>query len=307
MLWLIAAAVLLFMAGAALMLWPLWRRSQEYSRVEGRLLGSARHAGELEEGRFGAHTLWRRLASGHGGGPSLMRDPVLARRLRQLGLRRAGDRAAVALVVQALPWVVVGGGLAISWISRGALTGEDIGLVAVLGLAALLLPKRVVGGLASARQMRIGEQVTTAVQILRMLLDSGQSVQHALGMVAVEGRDLMPDLSREIDLALNRARSGEGLVVVLDGLARDLEVPELDDTVLILKQVLEQGGNVDEPLTRLAALINDRQRTRVQEKVSKMSAKMSVVMMLFLFPALLVVLAAPGLIGLITALGGVGG
>jgi tight adherence protein C len=47
-------------------------------------------------------------------------------------------------------------------------------------------------------------------------------------------------------------------------------------------------------LLALKQLLDDRRLTRLQEYISKMSAKMSVVMMLFLFPALLIVLAGPG-------------
>ena len=47
-------------------------------------------------------------------------------------------------------------------------------------------------------------------------------------------------------------------------------------------------------LLALKQLLDDRRLTRLQEYISKMSAKMSVVMMLFLFPALPIVLAGPG-------------
>ena len=43
--------------------------------------------------------------------------------------------------------------------------------------------------------------------------------------------------------------------------------------------------------------------TTLQERVSKMSAKMSVVMIAFLFPALLIGLAGPGFIAIFKALG----
>jgi tight adherence protein C len=54
-------------------------------------------------------------------------------------------------------------------------------------------------------------------------------------------------------------------------------------------------------LLALKLLLDDRRLTRLQEYISKMSAKMSVVMMLFLFPALLIVLAGPGLTALTRA------
>lgn len=59
-------------------------------------------------------------------------------------------------------------------------------------------------------------------------------------------------------------------------------------------------------LLSLKELIDDRRMTTLQERVSKMSAKMSIVMMVFLFPALLIILAGPGFIAIIQALGDMG-
>ena len=56
-------------------------------------------------------------------------------------------------------------------------------------------------------------------------------------------------------------------------------------------------------LQALKQLLDDRRLTRMQEYISKMSAKMSVVMMVFLFPALLIVLAGPGFIAISKAMG----
>lgn len=56
-------------------------------------------------------------------------------------------------------------------------------------------------------------------------------------------------------------------------------------------------------LQALKNLLDDRRLTRMQEYISKMSAKMSVVMMLFLFPALLIVLAGPSFIAIARAFG----
>jgi tight adherence protein C len=72
---------------------------------------------------------------------------------------------------------------------------------------------------------------------------------------------------------------------------------------VILQQLLYQGGGAMKSLLSLKQLLDDRRLTRLQEYISKMSAKMSVVMMLFLFPALLIVLAGPGFTALAKALG----
>ena len=64
-----------------------------------------------------------------------------------------------------------------------------------------------------------------------------------------------------------------------------MAVDEFTDTCVILQQLIHQGGGAMKSLLTLKALLDDRRLTRLQEYISKMSAKMSVVMMLFLFPA----------------------
>lgn len=58
-------------------------------------------------------------------------------------------------------------------------------------------------------------------------------------------------------------------------------------------------------LLALKKLLDERRLTNLQEYISKLSGKMSVVMMLFLFPALLIVLAGPGMSAIGRALGGI--
>ena len=89
----------------------------------------------------------------------------------------------------------------------------------------------------------------------------------------------------------------------LDKAASLLAVDEFDDTCVILKQLLQQGGGAMKSLQSLKSLLDDRRLTRMEEYISKMSAKMSVVMMMFLFPALLIVLGGPSFIAIARAFG----
>ena len=102
---------------------------------------------------------------------------------------------------------------------------------------------------------------------------------------------------------LARVDSGLELGEELNKATQLLAVDEFTDTCVILQQLMYQGGGAMKSLLALKQLLDDRRLTRLQEYISKMSAKMSVVMMLFLFPALLIVLAGPGFTALAKALG----
>lgn len=59
------------------------------------------------------------------------------------------------------------------------------------------------------------------------------------------------------------------------------------------------------PLLELAQAIEQRQLATVKERINKLAVKMTVVMMVLLFPALLVVLAGPGMLALVRSLSSV--
>jgi len=120
------------------------------------------------------------------------------------------------------------------------------------------------------------------------------AVEQALRVLSVEAQKLLPELTSELRLILSRVDSGLELGQELNKTAVMLAVDEFTDTCVILQQLIHQGGGAMKSLLALKQLLDDRRLTRLQEYISKMSAKMSVVMMLFLFPALLIVLAGPG-------------
>jgi len=185
----------------------------------------------------------------------------------------------------------------------GAWTGHWL----VLPLCALgvgyLLPKRLLALAAARRQQRIALEVSLLIPLLRILFETGLAVEQALRVLSHEGRTLVPEISEELRLVLQRVDSGLALAPELEKTAKLLAVDELIDTCVILRQLLVQGSGAMKSLQALKTLLDDRRMTRLQERVSKMSAKMSAVMMIFLFPALLIVLAGPGLTALARALG----
>jgi len=128
------------------------------------------------------------------------------------------------------------------------------------------------------------------------------AVEQSLRVLGNEAQRLLPNLTHELRLILARVDSGLELSEELGKTARLLEVDEFTDTCIILQQLIHQGGGAMKSLLALKQLLDDRRLTRLQEYISKMSAKMSVVMMVFLFPALLIVLGGPAFIGIARAL-----
>lgn len=173
--------------------------------------------------------------------------------------------------------------------------------------ATFVLIRRLLRWKAQKRREAISKEVIPFLHLLRMLFEAGLSMEHILLIIEKQGRDLIPNLADELQLVTKRIQTGQDRADALVEMTIPLEVPELNDTIAMLKQVTRYGGNIRESLAEYTTLVEQRQISVLREYVSKLSAKMSIVMMLFLFPALMAFLAGPGFIGLANALKGVSG
>ncbi|WP_020183809.1 type II secretion system F family protein [Methylotenera sp. 1P/1] len=160
---------------------------------------------------------------------------------------------------------------------------------------------------AQKRRDAIRKEVIPFLHLLRMLFEAGLSMEHILLVIEQQGKDLIPNLADELHLVIKRIQTGQDRADALVEMAAPLEVPELNDTIAMLKQVTRYGGNIRDSLAEYTTLVEQRQVSELREYVSKLSAKMTVVMILFLFPALMIFLAGPGFMGLAKALKGVSG
>ncbi|MQQ37899.1 type II secretion system protein F [Pseudomonas sp. SZ57] len=288
-------AAMMLAAAAFLLLSGIARQRSNERLVARRLRGQV-----IRESRIGS--LLRLLGDTRIGQRSISLDSETQILLNRIGWRRASKRSLFAACQVGVPV-----GLMVIVILGQLLFFKGIQQPLIAPIFALgvgyLLPKRILAAVARRRQKQVVVEISTFIPLLRILFESGMAVEQALRVLSNEGKDLLPVLSEEIRVVLMRVDSGLELGEELRKTAALLDVDELSDTCVILNQLIHQGGGALKSLLTLKQLIDDRRLTRLQEYISKLSAKMSVVMMVFLFPALLIVLAGPGFMAISRALG----
>lgn len=290
-------ASLLLLAACALLFSVVIRRQIAMRNVVGRLGGNTQ-ANALD-------TFSNNVISSN----SKLFDGEVIQLLNQLGWRKARHRTGFFALQVGLPLALAF--FAFVFQSMGAEQSEsDSSMFWLIMLFALgigyLIPKRILVKAAKARQERLAVEVSTMIPLLRMLFEVGMTVEQSLRVLVNGGEKILPELTIELKHILLRVDAGLELGEELRNTAFLMQVDELTDTFTILEQLIHQGGGGMSSLLSLKELIDDRRMTTLQERVSKMSAKMSIVMMVFLFPALLIILAGPGFIAIIQALGDMG-
>jgi len=307
--WIMLAALLALAAGVGLFASEAvrhYRQRQQESRLLERALLGPRAGGvtespeETEEGGWKLllrtlAALGKRFESGRLGRALITPEDrlLLGQINRNTGQGRTmflGVRLALAMLVP-LPVLL--------WASPHGFNA----LVVFIGAAAfgLIAPKLVLSALAKRLRKRADDELPLLIDLLRLLQGVGFSVDQSLQMVADRFHEAMPLLSREVRDANTLYLRGRTRMQSLHRLC-EFDNDSLKSLVQILVQVHEHGGAVQEPLRQFGDRLREQRKLRMKELSGKLSVKMTVVMMLTMIPALLLVLAGPAAISLITTM-----
>jgi tight adherence protein C len=251
--------------------------------------------------RDSAGAWWQQLAEGGRGMERWFEDDVgIDLLLVRAGWRDARARTTYYLLQIGLP------ALLFAFVLLMALT-RGLGLQAtllgvMLVIIGLLLPRWMLRRLVAERQRRMRTEVPLFVNLMMLLLEAGLSTRQALHSLVRDGGGVLPELGDEFRLALRQIDAGGDLSDVLASMSQVLDVPELSGVLGVLRQVERYGGEVREPLQAALAVMQERRGLDLRERVNLLAGRMTVVMVLFFFPALMLCVAGPAFSSIFRAL-----
>lgn len=225
------------------------------------------------------------------------------RLLAQAGWRSLTARGLFYLAQIAAPFV-----LAAALAAAAALWQPEKDLYILLGGVAGfcmggLLARRILRTQASNRLARLRGEIPVLVNLLVLLFEAGLGVRQSLNTLVREASQVLDVLSEELYLVMRQVESGADLNETLNACTRTLGVDELQSVMGVLLQVNRYGGEIREPLLEALKLIEERRSLTLREQVNALSGRMTVVMVAFFFPALLICVAGPAFVSIMQALG----
>ncbi len=237
------------------------------------------------------------------------KDNETAKLLVQAGWRDAQSRL-VFYVFQGLLPVVLGLAVLFGVIVVGGkyFSGNLIFVWVFVAVAlSFLIPRRVLRSAAKSRRERIRREVPLFAHLLVLLFEAGLSTRQALSTLVREGGGVLPELGGEFDSAVRQFDSGADTGDVLRDLGTAMDVDDLTNILGILRQVDRYGGEIREPLLDFLKLLEERHSLEMRERVNILSGRMTVVMVLFFFPALVIFTAGPAVVSITKGLAGAAG
>jgi tight adherence protein C len=202
----------------------------------------------------------------------------------------AYDGARLVLAAGALAGVLIGGSAAgpAAW----------FGAVAA-ALGAFELPWAGVAILARARRARIQASVPDMIDLLVSCVEAGLGIDGAFRQVAQELAVSSPELARELAVANAEMTAGLSRADALARLDARLGVEEITALVGVLGQAERFGAGVGPSLRAHAQLSRRRRALHAEQRAARASPLLTVVMILFILPALFVVLLGPTVVAVV--------
>ncbi len=166
-----------------------------------------------------------------------------------------------------------------------------------------ILPVALLDRFVRLRQERIRRSVPDALDLLVVCVEAGISLDAAILRVAREIRLVHPELAHELAVVNRVTNAGIPREEALRGLWQRTGVVDLRAMVSSMIQS-ERWGTSIATVLRVAGETLRRKRRQLAERKAKMAAlKMTFPLLLFILPALFVVILGPAVVGIIQEFG----
>lgn len=177
----------------------------------------------------------------------------------------------------------------------GGMFGRGALLPALL-TAGFFLPDIVVGHQRKTRLRRLERSLPDGLDLLVICAEAGLSLDAALKRVADEFVNVVPELSEELLLTSVELNFLPDRRQALANLGNRVELPAFRGVVATLIQTEKYGTPLAQALRTLAAEFREHRLLSAEEKAARLPAILTVPMIVFILPALFIVLAAPAFI-----------
>lgn len=224
----------------------------------------------------------------------------------RMKLSNAGFRAGSAQTIFLSSKTVLGvGGLIIAGLV-GASSGQTfMNLVSMAAFAAglgFMLPNLWLGMAIRSRKEKIRHGMPDTLDLLVVSVESGLALDAGLKRVGEEMARVHPELSEELRIATMEAQMGIPRGEALENMAQRTALEEMRSLTSVILQAEKFGTSIARALRNQADSLRTKRHQAAEERAQKTAVKLMIPLVLFIFPAMGVVLAGPALIKMMEAL-----
>lgn len=221
-------------------------------------------------------------------------------------LANAGFRAATAQTMFLASKTIIGvAGVilcAIIGMSGGYPMMQLVSIIAFGGGLGFMFPNLWLGMAIRGRKEKIKHGLPDTLDLLVVSVESGLALDAGLKRVGEEMARVHPELSEEMRIATMESQMGIPRAEALENMAQRTGLEEMRSLVSVILQAEKFGTSIARALRNQADSLRTKRHQAAEERAQKTAVKLMIPLVLFIFPAMGVVLAGPAAIKMLEAL-----
>jgi len=200
---------------------------------------------------------------------------------------------------------LVGGALAMTYALGVAKESTEVLYYTIGGLGlGFMLPQFWLSNAVKKRSEAIRNGLPDSLDLMVVAVESGLGLDAAILRVSDEMGNAHVALAEELQIATVETQMGVPRAEALSKMAERTAVPEMKALVAVITQAEKLGTSIAKALRNQAEALRTKRRQRAEERAQKTSVKLLIPLVLFIFPAIFVVVAGPAVIHLMKTFSG---
>jgi tight adherence protein C len=169
-------------------------------------------------------------------------------------------------------------------------------MMAACAIIGYLLPSYWIYGKKKNRQLQIFHSLPDILDLVTVCVEAGLSIDAAMIKTTETPEFTKDPLAGEIKIASMETRAGKPRIEALKDMAERTMVDDVKSFITMLAQTERFGTSLSQALRSYADSLRTRRRQIAEEAAAKTTIKMIFPLVLFILPALLVVILGPALV-----------
>ncbi len=196
-------------------------------------------------------------------------------------------------------WIVV---------AKGGFGGDVVmvhwALIAGGGVLGAIAPEMALGKRRAARRARLKSALPDAIDLMVIAAYAGQSLDMALDRVSREMRGFAPDMAEELAITTAELQALPDRADALRNFGERAELREARAFALTLIQTIRYGSPFTESLKALGGDLRQAKMLAAEERGAKLPALLTLPLIVFIMPAVFVVVVGPAIVSIGAMFGG---
>jgi tight adherence protein C len=166
----------------------------------------------------------------------------------------------------------------------------------VIVIVAYYLPVGSLRVIAHYRKKELYKTFPDAIDLLMVCIEAGMGVDAAIRRVSREIFVTSPELAKEFRILSLELKTGKSRNECLKNLAMRTDLSDIDNLVSLMIQAERYGTGVVHALRIHAEEMRQKRFSRLEQLAAQLPVKLTIPLILFIFPAFFVVIAGPAAI-----------